>query len=169
MAVGRDKIIHPVEAATLSRAGRVTCVELVRDANIQVTLVLVVRAVFDRATNSLLLLNGENIAQVEDSLLPVGVLGVGASGEVNGLVASAKLDIEPGDKGVDEVGALGSELIGHLEGEVGCGNSVEIECDDGAWVSHKRLHLDGVNEGLVESNLLHRAVVESVDVVPDYS
>src|SRR3954468_19751381 len=104
--------LHAVEATTLGSAGDVRSLELVRDANVKVTLVLLVRAVLDPAGNTLLLLNGEDIAQVEHGLLPVSVLGVRTGGEVDGLVAGAELDIEPSDESVDEVAALGSEGVG---------------------------------------------------------
>jgi hypothetical protein len=97
----------------------------------------------------------------------VGVLGVRASREVDGLVAGAEVDIEPGDKSVDEVAALGSEGVGNLEGKVGGGDGVKVEGDDGARVSHESLHLDSVDEGLVKSDLLHGAVVKAIDIVPD--
>ena len=54
-----------------------------------------------------LLLDCQDVPKVEDGLLPVSVLCVGPGGELDGLVAGAELDVEPGDEGVDEVGCGG--------------------------------------------------------------
>lgn len=159
--------IHPVEAAALGEACRVLGLESVCDTDVKVTLVLVVGAVLKLAGDLLGLLDGEHITQVEDSLLPVRVLGVGTSGEADRLVAGTEFNVKPGNQGVDEVGTLGSQLVWNTECEVRRGNGVKVKCDDGARVSDQGLHLDSVNQGLGERNLLHRAVVKAVNIVPD--
>lgn len=159
--------LHPVEAAALGRTGRVTDIELVVDVDVEVPLVLVVGTVLDAASDSLVLLDGENVTQVEDGLLPVGVLGMRTGGEANGLVACGELDVEPRNQSVDEVAATGSERVRHLEREVGGRDGVKVKGDDWARIGHQRFHLHGVDQGLGESDLLHRAVVEAVNIVPD--
>lgn len=165
--IGRVFHIHPVETAALGIAHRIGDVKFVRDVDVQISLVLVIGAVLEPTGDSLIFLNGEHIAQVENGLFPVSVLGVRASGETNGLVTGAELNVEPSNQCVDEVRTLGSELVGHTEGKVGRGNSVQVEGDDRARVSDQSLHLHGVNQGLGESDLLHRTVVKAIDIVPD--
>jgi hypothetical protein len=94
---------------------------------------------------------------------------VGTRGEADGLVAGGELDVEPGDKGVDEIVTLDAKVEGNVEGEVGGGAGVEIEGEDGGRVGDDGLELDGVDEGLGEGGLLEGSVVEAVDVVPDWS
>lgn len=80
-----------------------------------------------RTLDLLALLDGKDILQVKDRLLPVGVLGVGARGEANGLVAGGELDVEPGDERVDEIVAPRGQLEGAAEGEIGGLDFVEVE------------------------------------------
>ena len=141
--------------------------KLVCEGDVEVTRILVVGAVGENTGHRLFLLNGQDITEVEHGLLPVGVLRVGAGGEGDGLVASAELDIKPSDHSVNKVAALDRERVGDLKRKVLLGNSVEVESDDGARVSDKSLELNGVDERLGKGDFLHRAVVESVDVVPD--
>lgn len=113
------------------------------------------------------MLDGENILEVEDGLLPVGVLGMWASGEANGLVAGGEVDIEPRDQGVDEVIAGNGELEGNIESQIVRGALVKIECEDGSGFGDSGLDLDGINEGLGESSGLEGGVVEAINIVPD--
>jgi hypothetical protein len=68
---------------------------------------------------------------------------------------------------VDEIVALGGELEGNLESQVGNGTGVEIECKDRSGVGDSSLDLDSINKGLRESSGLERGVVETVNIVPD--
>lgn len=163
------KHLHAVEAAALGGASGILNLKLVGNVDVQVTLVLVVGAVLQDTRDGFTLLDGEDIAQVEDGLLPMCVLGVRAGGEADRLVASAELDIEPRNESVNEVGTVSGKLVRHLEGKVGGSDGVEVESDDLAGLGNQSLHLDGVNQGLGEGNLLHGAVVEAVDVVPDWN
>lgn len=122
----------------------------------------------ERALNLLTLLDGEDVLEVEDGLLPVSVLGVGAGREADGLVAGGEVNVEPGDKGVDEVIAPGDELEVGLESQIGSGAGVKVESQDVDGVSDDSLNVDSVDKGLGESSLLKGAVIESVDVVPDW-
>lgn len=130
-------------------------------------MVVLVGGAGEHALDLLAGLDGEDVLEVEDGLLPVGVLGVGTGGELDGLVAGGELDVEPRDHGVDVVGAAHGEGEGELEGEVCDGAGVQVDGDDRSGVGDNGLELDGVDEGLGESGVLQRAVVEAPDVVPD--
>jgi hypothetical protein len=73
------------------------------------------------------LLDRQHLPQVEDCLLPVGVLCVRASGEPDGFVAGSEVDVEPSDKGVYEVIAATVEREGRGKGEVGGRAGVQVE------------------------------------------
>ena len=169
LVAGISKYLHPVEAAALGSTVRVRGLKLVGDGDVEIALVLVIRLVLQDTRDNFLLLNGKDIAQIEDGLLPVGVLGVGTSREGDRLMACTKFDIEPSDHGVDEVAALRRQRKWNLEDQVGRGNGVKVQGDDGARVCDECLHLDGIDKRLGKGNLLHRAVVEPVHVVPDWS
>ena len=162
-------LAHAVIARSLGSAVRVIGDEAVRDVNVKVTAVLRVGLDIELALDLLTSLDGQNVLEVEDGLLPVGVLGVGAGGEADGLVAGGEVDVEPGDEGVDEIIALGFQLEVAGEGEVGGGAGVQVKSQDQGRVSDDGLEVDGVDEGLGESSLLQGGVVEAVDVVPDCS
>lgn len=165
--IGRLSDSHLVLIATSRRTIDVLNIKLVLQLDVQISLVLVIRRIFDHALDDLAFLHSDDFPQVEHSLLPVRVLSMRACREANRLVACGEVDVEPRDEGVDEVGTLAAELVGHLEGEVGGCDGIEIESDKRAGVSDKGLHLDGVDERLRKSGLLHGRIVEAVNVVPD--
>ena len=105
------RLAHLVYAGALSLPVHVLCVQLVVDGNIEIAVILLARLVLEDTGDGLILLHGQNVLQVENSLLPVGVLCVGAGGELDGLVAARELDVEPGDQGVDEVAATDLDLV----------------------------------------------------------
>lgn len=142
-------------------------VELVVDGDVEVTVVLLGGLVLEHAGDGLALLDGQDVLEVEDGLLPVGVLCVGAGGELDGLVAAGKLDVEPGDQGVDEVVAADLDLVRKLEGKICYCALVEVEGDDGGGVGDDGLDVNGVDKGLCQGGVLERAVIEAPDVVPD--
>jgi hypothetical protein len=161
------RLAHLVLRVTLNLPVHVVCLELVRDLDVQVTVVLLAWPGVKDTGYALTLLDGQDVLEVEDSLFPVGVLCVGASGELDGLVASGELNVEPRDDGVDEVGAANLQAVRHVEGQVGDGTGVKIESEDGGGVGDDGLDVDGVDEGLGHGGGLERAVVEAPDVVPD--
>lgn len=121
--------------------------EGVVDVDVEVAPVLGVGLDLQDARDLLARLDGEHVLEVEDGLLPVGVLCVRAGGEADRLVAGREVDVEPGDEGVDEVVALDGQLEGGGEGQVGRGAGVEVEGEDGHGVGDDRLELDRVDEG----------------------
>ena len=160
-------LAHLVLATTADGTALVGGRGLIGESNVEVTAVVFVGSACELTLDLLAGLDGEDILEVEDSLLPVGVLGVRASGEADGLVAGGELDVEPRDQGVNVVGAAHREVEGKLESEVLNGAGVEIEGDDGRGVGDNGLELDSVDEGLGEGGHFEGCVVEAVDVVPD--
>lgn len=165
--VHKIQYVHPEEAAVLGVTHRVCGFEFVIDADIEVTLVLVVGLVLNHTGENFSLLHGKDITQIEDSLLPVGVPGMRASGKADGLVACGEVNVEPSNQGVDKVVALGRKREGSLESEVRGLDGVKIEGDDRARVADNSLELDGIDERLCKGNVLHGAVVKSPHVVPN--
>lgn len=163
----REHLAHLVLSLSLGLAEWILSLELVRDLNIKITWVLGVWSVGEDTTDLFSLLDGQDITEVEDGLLPVSVLGVWAGREADWLVAGGEIDVEPGDDGVDEVVAAGVEEEWGSEGQVGESALVEVEGQDGGWVGHNGLDLDGVDEWLGEGSLLEWGVVEAIDVVPE--
>lgn len=98
-------LAHLVLAVALGDTTRVLRVHLVVDLDVEVSSVVLVGLAAEFTLDRLAGLDGKDVGQVEDGLFPVGVLGVWASAESYGLVASGELNVEPGDHGVDVVGA----------------------------------------------------------------
>lgn len=161
-------LTHPVLAVALGGPGDVLGLELIGDPDVEVAPVLRIGADVEAELDLLAVLDGKDVLKVEDGLLPVSVLGVGAGGEADGLVAGGEVDVEPRDKGVDEVVTLDGQVKFGGEGQVGNGASVEIEGEDRGGVGYDGLDVDGINEGLGQSRGLQGSIVEAVDIVPDW-
>lgn len=69
----RLDLSHGVRAVTFGSTASVVCLGLVVDLDIQVSAVLCVGLAAQDAGDGLAFLNGEDIGQVEDGLLPVSV------------------------------------------------------------------------------------------------
>lgn len=136
---GKHLLAHLVLAMPVTDTALLFSVELIIDRNVQISPVAVVGTAGQLACDLLAGLDGEHIGEVEDSLLPVSVLGVWAGAEAYRLVASRELDVEPGDHGVDVVCAAYREAVWEGECEVGDGAGVEIEGEYGARVSDHSL------------------------------
>lgn len=145
----------------------VLCLELVRDGDVQITVVLLAWSCVELTFDGLAFFDCEDILQVEDCLFPVGVFGVRAGGEADRLVALGEFNIEPCNDSVDEIVAADLEGVRHLESKVGDGAGVEIEGDDWGGVSHDSLNVDGVDKRLGHGSRLERSVVKTPDIVPD--
>lgn len=161
------RLAHLVEAGTLGVSGGILGLETVLDLDVEIAAVLLVGPVVQGALDLLALLDGKDVLQVEHGLLPVSVLCVRASGEADGLVAGAEVNVEPGHQGVDEVVAPRDKIEGAAEGQVFHCALVKVEGKNLSRIRHDSLHLDGVHQGLGEGGLLEGGVVEAVDVVPD--
>lgn len=162
-------LAHLVLAVSVRDAARVFCLQLVVDRNVQVSAVLIVGTAAQLAADGLALLDSQDIGQIENSLFPVRVLRVWTGAETDGLVACGEFDIEPGDECMDVVGAADSHLVWQAEVQILGGAGVQIEGEYSAWVRDDCLELDGVDERLGEGGQLERSIVESVDVIPDFT
>lgn len=161
------RLAHLVKTPALSRPAHIASLQLVVDSNVQIPPVLLAGLAVESADDLLAGLDGQDVLEVEDGLLPVCVLGVWACGELDWLVAGGKLDVEPGDQGVHVVGAADGELVWEAEGEILHLDGVEVEGDNREWVGDDGLHLDGVDEWLGQGGVLEWGVIEAPDVVPD--
>ena len=161
-------LAHLVLALATNRAALVVGLSLVLEGNVKIAVVVLVRSASEHALDLLASLNSKNILEVEDGLLPVGVLGVRAGGEADGLVAGGELDVEPRDHGVDVVGAADREGEGKLQSEVLNSAGVEVEGEDGGGVSDDGFDIDCVDEGLGHGGVFEGSVVEAPDVIPDW-
>jgi hypothetical protein len=160
-------LAHPVYALALGGAVLILALEVVVNLNIEITAVLRVGLDAQDAVDLLALLDGEDVLQVENRLLPVGVLGVGTSREADRLVASSEVNVKPGNQGVDVVVTLDGKLEVGSECQVSSGASVEVQVQDSNWVGNNSLNLDSVDQRLRQSSLFQRRVVETIDVVPN--
>ena len=158
---------HLVLALSLSVTDRIPCLQGVGEFDVEVTLVLRVGLVLENSTDRLLFLNSQDIPEIENGLLPVSILGVRTSGESDGLVASSELNIEPRDDGVDEVVTLDGKRVWDFEGQVCWCDCVQIQGEHGAGVRDNSLHFNSIDKGLGEGDVLHGAVVKSINVVPN--
>jgi hypothetical protein len=161
-------LAHLVLSVTRDLPVHILRLKLVRDLDVQVAVVLLARPSVKHTGYSLALLDGQDVLEIKYSLFPVRVLCVWAGRELDRLVASSKLNVEPGDDGVNKVAAANFEAVGHVEGKVGDRACVEIEGEDGRGVGDDGLDVDGVDEGLGHGSGLEGGVVEAPDVVPDW-
>src|ERR1700712_1484584 len=92
--------------------------QFVGDFDIQVSSVLFIGSILQNTRNVLLTHNSQHVLKVENSLFPVSVLGVGSGGELDRLVTSRELDIEPCNQSVNEVAAASCKLKIHAECKV---------------------------------------------------
>ena len=163
----KARLAHDVGAFALSLATLLVGLERILNLDVQISSVAIV-GLAEKSTVELLAgLDGEVVVEVEDGLLPVGVLCVGAGAELDGLVAGGEFNVEPGDQSVNVVGAANGEGVRKVEGEIGDLAGVEVEGDERSGVGDDSLKVDSIDEGLGESGALEGSVVEAPDVVPD--
>lgn len=81
----RKHLAHAVLVLLLDR--HLLAIELVINNDIQISGVASVGCAGQLSRDGLASLDGHGFLGVENGLLPVGILGMGAGGEVNGLVA----------------------------------------------------------------------------------
>ena len=161
------RLAHDVGALALGLTTLLVGLERILNLDVQISSVAVVGLAEQGTVELLAGLDGEVVVEVEDGLLPVGVLCVGAGAELDGLVAGGELNVEPGDQSVDVVGAADGEGVRKVEGEIGDLAGVEVEGDERSGVGDDSLKVDSIDEGLGESGALEGSVVEAPDVVPD--
>lgn len=96
------------------------------------------------------------------------VLRVRSGGEFDRLMASGELDVEPSDQRVDVIRPPGVEREGLLESQIGSCACVEVERENGRWLSDDSLEIHSVDERFGKGGELERCVVEAIDIIPDY-
>lgn len=84
--------------------------EMVFDFDVEIVMVFFVGVVVERVFNFFFLLDSKYIFEVEDGLFLVSVFSVWFSGEVDCFVVGGKVNVELGDKSVDEVILFGDEV-----------------------------------------------------------
>ena len=161
------RLAHLVLTFGLDLSSAIIRLQLVLQPDVQISPIPVVGPARQHTPDALSRLDRQRVLEVENRLLPVRVFCVWTRAEPDRLVAPAELDVEPGDDGVDVVGAAHGQVEGEREGEIGDGHGVEVEGDDGGRVGHDGFDLDCVDEGFGQGGVLERAVVEAPDVVPD--
>lgn len=161
------RLAHDVGALALGLTTLLVGLERILNLDVQISSVAVVGLAEQGTVELLAGLDGEVVVEVEDGLLPVSVLCVGAGAELDGLVAGGEFNVEPGDQSVDVVGAADGEGVRKVEGEIGDLAGVEVEGDERSGVGDDSLKVDSIDEGLGESSALEGSVVEAPDVVPD--
>jgi hypothetical protein len=161
------RLAHDIGAFALGTATLLSGLERVLDLNVQISSVSLVGLAEKSAVELLASLDGEVVVKVENGLLPVGVFCVGASRELDRLVAGREFNVEPSDNGVNVVGAADGEGVREVECEILDLAGVEIKGDERNGVGDDSLEVNSVDEGLGEGGALEGGVVEAPDVVPD--
>lgn len=164
-ALNNTRYLHLVNH--LSLRGLVT-LHLVVDLDVEITIVAVVGRTRQCALDDVSVRDGQCLWGVEHCLLPVSVLGLWAGAELDGLVASGELDVEPSKEGVDVVVTGSLELEGNLEGEVLLLDGTDVDVLDGTWLRNNSLEVYAVDQWFTESDVLDTRVVKSINVVPDF-
>jgi len=118
---------HLVLAASLGLSRRIIGGELVRDLDIQITLVLLVGLVLQHTSDLLSLLYRQHFSEIEDGLFPMSIFGVRTGRETDRLVASGEINVKPCNQGVDEIITTAIERKGGGESEIGSGAGIEIK------------------------------------------
>ena len=111
-----DNLTHLVCSTSLSLSHWIISLKLILNLHIQISLLHRIRPVIQSSLNLLSLLHRQYFLQVEHCLFPVCVLCVWTGREADGFVARGKVDIEPGNKSVNEIIAADVECEGIVEG-----------------------------------------------------
>jgi hypothetical protein len=94
----------------------IICNQLVTNLHIQIPLILTIGLILQNASDLLSLLNRQDLSQIKHRLFPMRVFRVWARTKADGLMTRGEIDIEPCNKGVDEVVATAVEHEGRGEG-----------------------------------------------------
>jgi hypothetical protein len=100
---------HLVFTTTLSLSHRIICNQLVTNLHIQIPLILTIRLVLQNASDLLSLLDCKDLPQIKHRLFPMRVFCVRAGTKADGFMTRGEIDIEPSNKGVDEIVATAVE------------------------------------------------------------
>ncbi|GMS77916.1 hypothetical protein PENTCL1PPCAC_91, partial [Pristionchus entomophagus] len=160
----KDNLMHSIGALLLEITN--LTVERNLDLEVQVALVSCVRRTCEDSLELFTLFDSEGILQIEDGLLPVGILAVRSGGESCPLVALGELDGEVSDERLYVVVAVHAENKFRSPGEVGDLDGVEIDLLHAVVSGYDLVVVHNIDEGLSNCDLADRRHVETVDVVP---
>ena len=158
---------HLVIETSLCKSALIVCLKLVRDCDVKIPLLFLVRFACQEACHLFVLLDTEHISEVKYGLFPVSVFAMRTGGERDWLVACSKLDVKPSNQGVYEIDPPNVEDIGGLERKVGGGNGVEVNRENPRGIGHAGFHLYRIHQRFRQRCVLQRRVVEAVDIVPN--
>lgn len=105
----------------------VSTLEAVVYVDIQITRVALVRSATNGSTNLFASLDSDSLGCIENSLLPVSVLGVRSGGKSYGLVAMGEGDVEPSNESMDVIVTSGSDLELAGESQILLGHCEDID------------------------------------------
>jgi hypothetical protein len=105
----------------------VNTLESVIYVDIQIARVALVRGATNGSANLFTSLDSNSLGCIENSLLPVSVLGVGSGGESYGLVASGEGDVEPSNESMDVIVTSSSDLEVAGESQILLGHCKNID------------------------------------------
>eukprot|EP00128_Syssomonas_multiformis_P011372 Colp12_sorted_trinity150504_noHs@31065 len=140
--------------------------EVVTNVEVKVARVDLVGLARELACYRLALANSENILNVEDCLLPVGVGELGTCREIHALVRLGKGDVEIHHPRMNVIIAVGSDLERHFEGKILLLNGQDINVLQGSSSRHNLILFHGVDEGLRDSQVLYDTHVKTINTVP---
>ena len=126
----------------MSISGLIRSVQLVVDFDVEVALILCVGFVCEIACHTLTFLDCKDFAKIENGLLPMRVFGMRTGREPNRFVTRGKVDIEPGDEGMNEIVSLATEAEGSGKGEFGGCDSVEVDGENRTWIRDEGFQFD---------------------------
>jgi len=148
-------------------AGVILRVKLGGDNNIKITRIHVVSLDRDGTADGLTLLAGDRLLEVEHDLLPVRACVLRGGRETSLLDALGELDVEVSDKGVADIGAVNGDLEVGSEIEILLLDSVQVDIQNLAEVTHDLISVSDINQGLDQSSALDARHLETVDIVPE--
>ena len=148
-------ISHLVFELAFSHPARIVRLEFVRNSDVQISLFLLIWFTRKISSHLLVLFHCEDFSEVEHSLLPMSVLAMRPSREMNWFMTCGEFNVEPGYECMDEILRLSHfEQKGGLEGEIGRGDSIEVNGEDSRRVSHASLDFHCVDERLGQGCVL---------------
>jgi hypothetical protein len=106
---------HLIFTTTLSFPHRIIRNQLVTNLHIQIPLILTIWLILQNTSDLLSLLDCQDFPQIKDRLFPMCVFRVRSRTKVDGFMTRREIDIEPGDKGVNEVVATAVKPEGGSE------------------------------------------------------
>ena len=137
-----------------------------RDSNVQVAMILLVGFALDFPGDCLSSANGQGLGKVENRLLPVCVATEGGRRKANRFVDLGKGTFEIGNQAMNVVVALCLELKGCLEVDVFLFACQNVEVQYRRRVGYDGLAINGIDNGLLESDILNGRHVKPVYVAP---